>query len=134
MRGLRKEHILMVSFTSVQVHKYTCAIVTIVLLSVVPTGVPQNLTIVAINSSSVKVSWEPPQADLRNGIIVDNIVRITGVDTEEMFVLNTGEDTGVIVVTNLHPFYTYTYSIASVTIGIGPFSPAVPFQMPQEGM
>ena len=92
------------------------------------------MTIVAINSSSVKVSWEPPQADLRNGIIVDNIVRVTGVDTEEMFVLNTGEDTGVIVVTNLHPFYTYTYSIASVTIGIGPFSPAVPFQMPQEGM
>ena len=92
------------------------------------------MTIVAINSSSVEVSWEPPQADMRNGIIVKSIVRITGVDTEEMFVLNTDEDTGVIVATNLHPFYTYTYAIASFTIGIGPFSPAVPFQMPQEGM
>ena len=34
---------------------------------------------------------------------------------------------------DLHPFYTYTFIIAAVTIDQGPFSEMFSFQMPQAG-
>ena len=90
----------------------------------------------ALNSSTVQVSWNPPQLSLQNGLIVDYVLTITGVDTDEEYELRSSEDTGgTMTVPGLHPFYTYTFSIAAATtVGGGPFSPAVAFQMPQEGM
>lgn len=89
------------------------------------------MIIEALDSSSVKVSWNPPQFQLQNGIIVDYILQISGEDTAEDFEFHSFEE--FVTVFNLHPFYTYTFTIAAVTIDVGPYSPAVAFQMPEEG-
>ena len=34
----------------------------------------------------------------------------------------------------LHPFYRYTFIVAALTVGQGPFSEIYPLQMPQDGM
>ena len=38
-----------------------------------------------------------------------------------------------LTISSLHPFYTYTFSVAANTVGLGPFSEPVNQQMPQDG-
>lgn len=99
----------------------------------VPSGAPQNLTVVALNSRSVQASWTEPEADHHNGLIVDYILLLSGLDSDEVYELQSDGNTFVKTLSSLHPFYTYTLSIAAVTIDIGPFSSAVVFQMPEDG-
>lgn len=80
------------------------------------------------------VSWDPPLPDMQNGLIVDYILRITGLNTDEDYEVHSGDNApNTLMAQGLHPFYTYLFSIAAVTIGNGPFSAAVTFQMPQDG-
>ena len=41
--------------------------------------------------------------------------------------------TTTVTVTGLHPFYTYSSSVAAETIGLGPFSTMFAVQMPEDG-
>ena len=88
---------------------------------------------VALNSSTVQVSWDPPQPHEQNGPINGYVLLIAGINSDEDFELQAGQDPHVLTVPSLHPFYAYTYTIAAVTTGIGPYSPALSFQMPEEG-
>ena len=92
-----------------------------------------NLTVVALSSTAVQASWDAPPSDLQNGLIVDYVLVVSGVDTDEAYELYSGADISVRTLSGLHPFYTYTFSIAALTIGVSPFSPAVVFKMPEEG-
>ena len=38
-----------------------------------------------------------------------------------------------LTIEGLHPFYTYSFLIAAVTVGPGPFSEVLSIQMPQAG-
>lgn len=100
--------------------------------SIVPSGAPQNLTVVALNSNTVQALWREPEVDRQNGLIVDYILVVTGHDTDNVYEVHSGDNTFVKTFSGLHPFYTYTLSIAAITIGTGPFS-AVVFQMPEDG-
>ena len=80
------------------------------------------------------VTWDPPLPDMQNGVIVDYILVVTRLNTDEEYEPHSGENTAnALTVQGLHPFYTYAYSIAAVTIGIGPSSAAVALLMPQDG-
>lgn len=103
------------------------------LSNLVPTGVPENVTVIALNSSTVQVSWDPPLIHTQNGPISGYVLSITGINSDEEFELYSYQDINTIIVTNLHPFYTYTYTIAANGTGVGPFSPALSLQMPEEG-
>ena len=100
---------------------------------VVPTGAPENLTVTALNSSTVQVTWDPPLPHTQNGPITEYVLLIAGIDSDEEYELHSGSGLNVLDVASLHPFYTYTYTIAAVGIGAGPYSPALSFQMPDEG-
>ena len=61
------------------------------------------------------------------------IVRVTGQDTNEFIELQTNMTS--IRVENLHPFYSYVFTVAAHTeAGVGPFSPVIHLQMPSAGM
>lgn len=50
----------------------------IVFLTLVPSAPPQAVTVSAVtlsNSSSISVSWQPPPAEMQNGIIQEYRVR-----------------------------------------------------------
>jgi receptor-type tyrosine-protein phosphatase Q len=97
----------------------------------VPTGAPSNLVVVALNSSAVQVSWDPPPPHTQNGPIRGYLLMIAGANTDEEFEKRTDKDTNSVTVLNLHPFYGYTYTIAAIGIAVGPYSPSLTFKMPE---
>ena len=99
----------------------------------VPTGAPEGLTVIALNSSTVQVSWEPPPLYTQNGPIGGYILSVTGISSDENFEIFSHQGPNVLIISYLHPFYTYTYTIAAIGTGVGPFSPALSLQMPEEG-
>ena len=92
-----------------------------------------NLKVVALNSSTAQVSWDPPVPETQNGPISGYVLQITGIDTDDNFELRSYDDPNTVIVSKLHPFYAYSYTIAAIGIGVGPFSTALVFQMPEEG-
>lgn len=101
-------------------------------IPLVPSGAPEKLTVVALSSSTVQVSWDPPPRDKLNGPINGYVLSIVGVNSHEEFEIDTNRSSNI-TFSSLHPFYTYSYTIAAVGIGIGPYSSAVLFQMPEDG-
>ena len=75
--------------------------------------------------------WQPPVATQQNGIIRSYIltVSIVEVGTSEQLTSNSPQ----LIIHDLHPFYTYSFLIAAVTIRPGPFSDTFSIQMPPAG-
>lgn len=99
--------------------------------SIEPSQPPNNITVNAINASSVVVLWLPPSQEHQNGIIQSYTIRIVGVHTDDDFILGTNSTR--ISVNSLHPFYSYKFTVAAVTISRGPFSMPITIAMPSLG-
>ena len=84
-----------------------------------------------LSSTSAAVSWELPPQDSINGIIRGFSVVVVTVDTNSRNELFLSSDT-VYIFQDLHPFYTYYYTISATTVGPGPYSTPVIQQMPEE--
>ena len=97
----------------------------------VPSGSPQNLVVTAMSSRSLRLTWEPPFEENRNGIITGYTISITNEDGVAMEITATNTSA---VVTNLRPFTTYTSSItASTSVGEGPPTATVSRTTPEDG-
>lgn len=97
-------------------------------MNIAPDGSPQSTTVNVLDSRRVEFRWLPPSAEEMNGVVIGFVLRITGQDSNEMIELQTNETN--ILVENLHPFYSYVFTVAAFTeAGTGPFSLAVYFQM-----
>lgn len=91
------------------------------LLLAVPTASPQNVEVLTANSTAINLVWEPPPPEHQNGLIEAYYITVTVDETREQFQLTS--TTAALVATGLHPYYTYSFSIAAVTAaGMGPFS------------
>ena len=86
----------------------------------------------AVSSGSVRVSWQPPPLEDRNGLITGYLVRVLGINTGDNYLLPLVNDSSV-VVESLHPFYAYRFSVAAQTVAMGPFSAAVTQKLPEGG-
>lgn len=80
---------------------------------------PTNLTGLAQDSSTVVLSWEEPGSG-HNGIIREYRVNFTEVETGRVF--QEVSPTTSLVVSGLHPDYTYEWMVTAFTVGEGPFS------------
>ena len=89
-----------------------------------PEAPPVNIIQSVIMSQSVTLSWMAPQSDRQNGIIRHYLVEAYENTTGNVFTYQTPSDQTSFVVSNLHPYYTYTVRIQAVTIGPGPLSAA----------
>ena len=86
----------------------------------------------AIGSTRADFVWLPPSPGETNGIVIGYIVQITGQDSNERLELLTNATD--IQVVDLHPFYSYVFTVAAQTeAGDGPFSSVVYFQMRTAG-
>lgn len=81
-----------------------------------------NLTGLAINSTAVQVSWEPPHIHLQNGIISSYTITALELRTNvtRSFVLSHLYSSYII--SGLHPYYDYRISVAAYTVALGPSS------------
>ncbi|XP_023869387.1 roundabout homolog 3-like isoform X4 [Salvelinus sp. IW2-2015] len=97
----------------------------------VPSAPPKAVTVVTVklsNSSSISVSWEPPPADMQNGIIQEYKVWCVGNDTQTRYHINTTVDGTFLstVLKGLLPGILYQVEVAAVTsAGVGTHSQPV---------
>ena len=97
--------------------------------STVPTGPPLNVSTLALNATSLFVTWKPPQNDLQNGIITSYSVQLFEVETSSTQIINSVTGLSVTVAA-LHPNYMYRVQVAAVTTGLGPYSNISAVQLP----
>lgn len=77
------------------------------------------------------MSWMPPPLEHQNGIIIGYLVRVTGVDNEHEVERNVTDLSTII--SGLHPFYSYRFSVAAETIAHGPFNNPITLKLPESG-
>ena len=83
-------------------------------------------------STGISLFWNPPPADAQNGIITRYMISITEVETNRSFSLFSA--TTSVNVTLLHPYYTYNFTIAAVTmVGDGPYTRSITIMTLQDG-
>ena len=97
----------------------------------VPSAPPTNLSVIAPNATTLNITWQPPLPTHQNGIVRSYMVTVFSIESETSDQLIT--DQSYLVLYNLHPFYTYSFIIAAVTVGPGPSSEIFTIQMPSAG-
>ena len=95
-----------------------------------PSGIPANFQARALDSRSIQLSWDPLPSALQNGII--RWYRVTILDNAgEERIINTTETS--VTVAALTPFTMYNFTVAAVTIAVGPSTPPLEIITPQDG-
>lgn len=74
-----------------------------------------------IGSTYILLVWQPPRFDLQNGLIRQYIIEVIHNQTGLTYTVRTSS-TNQHRLENLFPFTFYTFSIAAVTVGVGPYS------------
>ena len=97
----------------------------------VPSSAPVSLQGSAVNSTTIQLQWEPPPLSDQNGVIRSYTINISVTETGSSF--QRTSETTALYISNLHPFYTYTMTVAAVTIGPGPYGLALSIQTPENG-
>ena len=101
------------------------------ILILVPTGPPQNLSVIANTSRSLVLSWGLPLLQDSNGVIIDYTINITSSLGKSSFQVQSSATTYTI--TALRPFIAYTCVIAAhTTVGRGPFGGSVTLTTPED--
>ena len=101
------------------------------LLSLAPTAAPLNVRGVAIGSTSLSLSWNPPPPHHYNGRVRNYHVNILNVITNELTQSTTSNTQ--LIVPSLRPYSTYQCTVAAVTVAQGPPSAPVMIQTYQDG-
>ena len=91
----------------------------------VPSSTPTNVQVFATSSTSIRLTWEPPQLEDQNGNIQAYNITITEVVTGRKMYFREGGMDSLHIVNFLHPYYTYQCSISAETIGPGPAATVV---------
>lgn len=87
---------------------------------------------VAETSRSIRLTWDPPPVQDRNGIILMYTIFIVTEDGVTMEITVT--DTSANIVNGIRPFSTYTISIsASTRLGQGPLTAPIFLTTPEDG-
>lgn len=87
-----------------------------------PNGKPQNVTVTAINATSLQVQWSPIPSNMRNGLIISYSINVTEIESGRTFFIQDIVDF-VIMLTKLHPYYNYKVLVAGNTVnGTGPYA------------
>ena len=98
---------------------------------IAPSAPPQSVQVTAVTSVSVSLSWQPPPLDQQNGVIAYYTVFMAELATGLMFSVNTTSTE--VLVSDLHPFYTYNITVAAVTVEVGVPSVAIPVKTSEDG-
>ena len=98
---------------------------------VAPSEPPVGVSHLEVTSTSVTLSWKPPETSQQNGVIRSYIVNVREEETGRNFSVNSTNTE--LSIGNLHPFYTYHFAVAAVTISQGPFTYEYALQTLEDG-
>ena len=97
-----------------------------------PSSAPVRLQGTAVSSTIIRLKWEPPALADQNGVIRSYLINISVIENGVYFQLTS--QTNAQNISGLHPYYTYTLTVAAVTIGPGPYGLVLTVKMPEDGM
>ena len=90
---------------------------------IVPEGVPLNIDIVTDSSTSVRLSWDPPNSLIQNGRITSYRIRYSIPFQTPLSPLTVNAPLTITRITNLEKYTIYNVSVAAGTArGYGPYS------------
>ena len=103
------------------------------LLYSAPEGAPINVVSSDVMSTSLTLTWGPPQNTLQNGVIRHYIITALEINTGTNFTYQAQSRT-TFSIGDLHPYYTYQFNVFAVTVEVGPSSMDHRVTTPQDGM
>lgn len=83
-----------------------------------PSGPPTNFGATVISSTSIFLSWAPPEVTLLNGILRHYIISLES-DMEKV-VRNVTSSQDSVVISGLRPYTEYSCTIQAETVDVGP--------------
>ena len=107
-------------------------VVIFVCYSSAPSGPPTNFNATVIDSRSILLSWDPPVADQRNGILRHYFVSLVsdaGIETR-----NITASQRSLTVTGLRPYTEYSCTVRAGTVRTGPPTAALLRTTFEDGM
>ncbi len=98
---------------------------------VAPSGSPREVVARTVADKSFIVTWKEPEPSKQNGRIIFYVIEVTSLDRNHTKIINiTGRS---LVLSNVHPFYTYLITLAAATsAGQGPYSEPVFYVAPED--
>ena len=84
-----------------------------------PSAPPGILGVINVTSSSIHLSWDPPPIDTWNGVIRHYTVIVF---VEGSFLKTERASGTTLLLQDLHPFYSYHFTVCAVTVALGPCS------------
>ena len=104
---------------------------TSMLFLIAPIGSPVSLEVVSSSSTSVMLSWSPPPEVQLNGVLRHYVLIVQELDSGRNVTLTSTDS--LIILSDLHPFYSYVIAVCPVTVDTGPCANFEPIQLPQDG-
>ena len=74
----------------------------------------------AVSSTSIRLTWEPPVAEEQNGVIRSYHINVSAFEDKEMMNYEADGLSTLFILNSLHPYYLYRITIAAFTVGVGP--------------
>ena len=106
--------------------------VSISFLPTAPSTAPVNVTVRQVLSRSISLEWAPPEQEQLNGELTHHTVHVVELET------NSTKDivspTSEVVLSFLHPYYTYSIRVSAVTILQGPYTDELIVVTSEDGM
>lgn len=72
-----------------------------------------------IGPTHIQISWDHPPNDTHQGIVRLYNIYVSVEESEQTFFYTTAAENTELLLTSLHPFYTYHMRVAAVTIEEG---------------
>ena len=97
-----------------------------------PYDTPQNVSAAVQGSTSIVLSWLPPQSDLINGVLRYYHVLVTDFSGTVVYDMLLDEDSLEALVLGLQPYSEYRCTVTAVTVEEGP-SAAIEIRTLEDG-
>ncbi len=98
--------------------------------SLAPSHAPKNLSAVALDSTTLSLSWSALPSDHHNGVIRRYHIIVTEVETGRVFQVNSTATSATLL--SLHPYFVYICAVAAFTTAEGPYSTNVSIRLPED--
>ena len=99
-----------------------------------PSGTASNVSGIALNSTHIHLTWDPPPRDLWHGELSEYRIDVTELETGTTLRFFSNPNITEATIGSLHPYYTYNCTISAVTVvGEGPPSTVITVRTAEDG-
>ena len=104
------------------------------LVFLAPIGSPTNVTAVTFDSTSIHIYWNHPPYDTHYGFIREYRLNVSELETGSWWREVVDSEVTEVVLTSLHPYYTYHITIIPVTVEEGDNYTEITIRTAEDGM